>query len=167
MKFGKKLANLREEKGLTQEELAGEFQVSRQTISDWESDKVDIDDETVAKICRCFNVDINYLCDDEDRETQAEPVCVDDNTKAQNAKSALAIWRVSVAISVILFAMFCTLTVVVVSMLVNNKVAMPVLLIAGLVLSGLATLMALVMLIISSVMFVRSKKSLATEKSNI
>ena len=63
--------------------------------------------------------------------------------------------------------MFCTLTVVVVSMLVNNKVAMPVLLITGLVLSGLATLMALVMLIISSVMFVRSKKSLATEKSNI
>ena len=49
MEFGERLAKLREEKGLTQEQLAGEMQVSRQTISDWESDNIDIDDETVQK----------------------------------------------------------------------------------------------------------------------
>lgn len=37
MTFQEKLISLRKEKGLSQEELGAEIQVSRQTISKWES----------------------------------------------------------------------------------------------------------------------------------
>lgn len=37
MKFNEKLLKLRKEKGLSQEELGMEMQVSRQTISKWEA----------------------------------------------------------------------------------------------------------------------------------
>lgn len=37
MKFNEKLFKLRREKGLSQEELGMEMQVSRQTISKWEA----------------------------------------------------------------------------------------------------------------------------------
>ena len=37
MKFQEKLSFLRKQKGLSQEELGAELQVSRQTISKWEA----------------------------------------------------------------------------------------------------------------------------------
>ena len=37
MKFNEKLFKLRREKGLSQEELGVEMQVSRQTVSKWET----------------------------------------------------------------------------------------------------------------------------------
>ena len=37
MKFHEKLLSLRKQKGLSQEELGAELQVSRQTISKWEA----------------------------------------------------------------------------------------------------------------------------------
>lgn len=37
MKFNEKLSTLRKKQGLSQEELGMELQVSRQTISKWES----------------------------------------------------------------------------------------------------------------------------------
>ncbi len=37
MKFNEKLLKLRKEKGLSQEELGMEMQVSRQTVSKWEA----------------------------------------------------------------------------------------------------------------------------------
>ena len=37
MKFNEKLLEIRKKQGLSQEELGMEFQVSRQTISKWES----------------------------------------------------------------------------------------------------------------------------------
>ena len=37
MKFNEKLFKLRREKGLSQEELGMEMQVSRQTVSKWET----------------------------------------------------------------------------------------------------------------------------------
>ena len=37
MKFNEKIISLRKKKGLSQEELGQELQVSRQTVSKWES----------------------------------------------------------------------------------------------------------------------------------
>lgn len=61
MKFGLKLTELRENRGLSQEELADKLQVSRQTISNWENDKVSIDVAKAAEICRLFGVGMDYL----------------------------------------------------------------------------------------------------------
>lgn len=61
MTFGEKLVNLREGRGMSQEELAEKLDVSRQTISNWENDKVKIDVDKAIEICQLFDVDLNSL----------------------------------------------------------------------------------------------------------
>ena len=61
MTFGEKLVNLRERHGMSQEELAEKLDVSRQTISNWENDKVKIDVDKAIEICQLFDVDLNSL----------------------------------------------------------------------------------------------------------
>ena len=43
MRLGEKIYQLREKTGLSQEQLAEKLDVSRQTVSNWENDKVKID----------------------------------------------------------------------------------------------------------------------------
>ena len=52
MTFGEKLVYLRERHGMSQEELAEKLDVSRQTISNWENDKVKIDVDKAIEICQ-------------------------------------------------------------------------------------------------------------------
>ena len=63
--FGQKLAELRKQKGISQEELASDLNISQTTISNYEKgiDKVDI--EILEKICNYFNVPISYMFSDE------------------------------------------------------------------------------------------------------
>lgn len=61
MTFGEKLVYLRERHGMSQEELAEKLDVSRQTISNWENDKVKIDVDKAMEICQIFDVDLNRL----------------------------------------------------------------------------------------------------------
>lgn len=61
MSIGEKIYLLREKKGLSQEELAEKLNVSRQTISNWENDKVKIDVEKASELCRIFNVSMDEL----------------------------------------------------------------------------------------------------------
>lgn len=59
--IGKKLCELRKSNGLSQEELAEKLGVSRQTISNWENDKVRIDTVSATEICRLFSVSMDEL----------------------------------------------------------------------------------------------------------
>lgn len=61
MSIGEKIYLLREKQGLSQEELAEKLNVSRQTISNWENDKVKIDVEKAGELCRIFNVSMDEL----------------------------------------------------------------------------------------------------------
>ena len=63
--FGKKLAELREQKNLSQDELATELQLSQSTISNYEKGTRKIDVESLQKICDYFNVPITYMLSDE------------------------------------------------------------------------------------------------------
>ena len=56
MKFGERLQTLRKEKNLSQEELACISNVSRQTISRWESSLSSPDLEMLEKICQYFHM---------------------------------------------------------------------------------------------------------------
>ena len=69
MKFSDKLIKLRKEKGLSQEELGNELNVSRQAVSKWESEHAKPDTEKIVEISKFFDVTIDYLLNDELDET--------------------------------------------------------------------------------------------------
>ena len=86
MKLNEKLKRLREEKGLSQNELAVELNVARQTISKWELGIREPDLVTIKSICRFFNCSLSELVDD-DHETIRE-----DELKLKNTKRTLFIF---------------------------------------------------------------------------
>lgn len=75
MSFGEKLQALRKARGWSQEELAGQIHVSRQTLSKWESGGAVPDTENVIALSRLFGVTTDYLllADGEAAAVQAAP----------------------------------------------------------------------------------------------
>ncbi len=64
MKLSEKIAKLRKIKGLSQEELAKELNVSRQSVFKWESGENTPDLEKIKKLASLFNVSFDTLFDD-------------------------------------------------------------------------------------------------------
>lgn len=65
MKFNEKLLEIRKKQGLSQEELGMELQVSRQTISKWESGSRCPDLITAKKLALELKVSMDELISDE------------------------------------------------------------------------------------------------------
>jgi len=61
MTLGEKLAKLRKEKGLSQEEVADRINVTRQTVSKWELDQSLPDFDKIIPICKLFNITSDEL----------------------------------------------------------------------------------------------------------
>lgn len=61
MTFGKQLVKARKEKELTQEELAEELNLSRQTILRWEKNKVFPDISNLKAVASVLDVSFDYL----------------------------------------------------------------------------------------------------------
>ena len=61
MTIGKRIAFLRKEKGLTQEELAGHMGISPQAVSKWENDQTCPDISALPKLSRLFGVTVDEL----------------------------------------------------------------------------------------------------------
>ena len=61
MTFGQKLQQLRRARGMSQEDLAGQLSVTRQTISKWELDQSTPDLPYLATISEFFGVSTDYL----------------------------------------------------------------------------------------------------------
>lgn len=61
MDIGSRIKELREIKKITQEQLAFEINVSRQTISKWESGMVTPDSNNINLLCDYFDVSADYL----------------------------------------------------------------------------------------------------------
>ena len=59
--FGKRLKELREEQGLSQQKLGDTLFVTRVTISAWETNKQEPNIETLKKLCDIFEVSTDYL----------------------------------------------------------------------------------------------------------
>lgn len=86
MKFCDKLVKLRKSKGLSQEDLANELGVSRQSVYKYESGENMPELDNIKKIAKIFNVSFDLLLDDEknvDDENQKETVVIvkEDNVK--------------------------------------------------------------------------------------
>lgn len=65
MSLGKRIAGLRKDHGLTQEELADRVGVSRQSVNKWESDTSVPDSNNLIELGRVFSVDISTLINHE------------------------------------------------------------------------------------------------------
>lgn len=67
MRLEEKIITLRKQKGLSQEELAYELEVSRQAVSKWEMGASTPDLDKIIKMSELFNVSTDYLLKDEEQ----------------------------------------------------------------------------------------------------
>ena len=75
MELHEKLALLRKEKGLTQMELAGEMDITRQAVSRWETGLSIPTTENLTHLSRLYQVPVEYLLnEDAERPLEEEPV---------------------------------------------------------------------------------------------
>lgn len=73
MTLGEKLAKLRKENHYTQEQLADILDVSRQSVSKWESDVAYPETEKLVKLGKLYHCSMDYLLNDEiEEETKKE-----------------------------------------------------------------------------------------------
>ena len=61
MKFGENLKNIRKEKNMSQEQLAEKVNVSRQSVSKWETGESYPEMNNILELCKIFNCNINDL----------------------------------------------------------------------------------------------------------
>lgn len=61
MKFGDKLVALRKKNGLSQEDLAAKLNVSRQSVSKWESNNTYPETDKIVQICNIFDCSMDDL----------------------------------------------------------------------------------------------------------
>ena len=61
MNFGETLTKLRKERGMSQEELANELNVSRQAVSKWEQNSSYPETDKIVAICKLFNCSMDEL----------------------------------------------------------------------------------------------------------
>ncbi len=75
MELHEKLALLRKEKGLTQTELAGEMDITRQAVSRWETGLSIPTTENLTHLSRFYQVPVEYLLnEDAERPLEEKPV---------------------------------------------------------------------------------------------
>ena len=74
MSFGKRLQGYRKEKGLSQEALANQLYVTRQSISQWENDKTMPSVDLLLKISEIFGVTVDELLGRPETESIPQPV---------------------------------------------------------------------------------------------
>lgn len=88
MNLGDKLLELRKKKGLSQEEVAFELNVTRQTISKWETNQTTPDFDKIAPLCKLYEISTDELL----TEKKTEVV----NNDIENKKSNALILSISI-----------------------------------------------------------------------
>ncbi|MDE7401170.1 MAG: helix-turn-helix domain-containing protein [Clostridia bacterium] len=87
--FGEKLKELRKRKNVSQEQLAFDLKVSRQTVYKWEANGMQPNMESIATLCRYFGVKSEYFFD-EDELTEEVAAAADNGGEAQAQVQAQA-----------------------------------------------------------------------------
>jgi len=95
MKLAEKLFELRKEKGWSQEKLAEQINVSRQSISKWESGQVLPEIEKIIEISKIFQVTTDYLLLDESIEKVSTAVILEEDKDNYYKKvKSFGLWQV-------------------------------------------------------------------------
>lgn len=85
MKFNEKLLSLRKQKGLSQEELGMELEVSRQTISKWEAGQSYPDFQRLVLLSDYFHMTLDELVRDIDVQDVRERALTDEKVASMYA----------------------------------------------------------------------------------
>lgn len=99
MTIGEKLLELRKEKSLSQEEVANQVNVSRQTISKWETDQSLPDFDKIVPLCNLYGITTDELLKGEKKSSEIENEV---QRKQQEQKSRIKTAAV-VSVSVLLY----------------------------------------------------------------
>lgn len=105
MNIGEKLFELRKEKNLSQEEVADKLNVSRQTISKWETNQSTPDFDKIIPICELFKISTEELLtgkktEEEERKNIEEPKVTKEEVRRKSAEvvsTSIFIYVASVA----------------------------------------------------------------------
>lgn len=83
MTLAEQITHLRKERKMSQEELAEALQISRQSVSKWETGMSNPDTENLIRLAEIFQVDVNLLIGSqmEPEEKPAQPVLPHDQRK--------------------------------------------------------------------------------------
>lgn len=115
MRIGGKIQELRKLSGMTQEQLAEKLNLSRQTISKWESDGTLPDLESVLKICRIFHISLDDLLEEERKTVnEDEKITLEDLAKINNRNkrnmlliiSSLLCFMIAIMILAVCYAVY-------------------------------------------------------------
>ena len=102
MTIGDRLLKLRKEKNLSQEELANELDVSRQSISKWETNQTTPDFDKIVTICEYFGITTDELLTGNKDIVEAKETNIKNNY-ARNIAISVGLYIFSL-VTIILFA---------------------------------------------------------------
>lgn len=114
MNLGEKLFELRKTKNLTQDEVAEKLNVTRQTVSKWETNQSSPDFDKIVPICELFEIGVEELLTgkkeekqdkNEEQEEKKEKVLTKQEAKEKSAKvvsGSIFIYILAVALIMIL-----------------------------------------------------------------
>lgn len=111
MNLGEKLFELRKTKNLTQDEVAEKLNVTRQTVSKWETNQSSPDFDKIVPICELFEIGVEELLTgkkeekQDENEEQEEKVLTKQEAKEKSAKvvsGSIFIYILAVALIMIL-----------------------------------------------------------------
>ncbi|MBQ9141764.1 MAG: helix-turn-helix transcriptional regulator [Lachnospiraceae bacterium] len=89
MTFGERLYQIRKEANLSQEELAELMDVSRQSVSKWESDKAYPEMTRLLFLSDYFHVSLDYLM----RGTEEEQTKQEESAKKYTSEKMWVVWN--------------------------------------------------------------------------
>ena len=94
MSLGERLYELRKKKGLSQEEVAEKLNVTRQSVSKWETDESKPDFDKIVPICELYEISTNELLSGtkEEKEEQEVEVINKDNKKKRALIISIAVF---------------------------------------------------------------------------
>ena len=97
---GEKIYNLRKQKGVSQEKLAFEVGVTRQTVSKWETDGMQPSIENVKCLCKFFGVESSYFFDDGEETAVAKSSATEKETRTKTLNTVITV------VGMVLLALF-------------------------------------------------------------
>ncbi len=89
MKFSEKLQELRKKRGFSQEDLANELNVTRQTVSKWELDQTVPDMNKLIEISKLFDISLDELVNGIDISSNNDKNKNNNNSNATNNKGGV------------------------------------------------------------------------------
>lgn len=112
MKFNERLLDLRKKKGWSQEELGYKLDVSRQTISKWESGQTTPELEKLRNLAKIFEISVDELISEE--EVLKEDINAEkENKKVPEKNRSKVLKYIKTIIGLILFSIFIIYVIIV------------------------------------------------------